>query len=337
MTLHSIRCPAAAWLAGTLLAALVVLPQAVPAQAFRDEFVPGGHFGLEIARFQQDQDRAFDRTGELRPLRSYLIPNRSAYGQASGPVERKISETDLRLTAGLSDRTNLFLELPYLELEQDSQLRTSSQRADFNREVDSFDSQKLTGQGDLTALLMFRPVFSDRNGFVWGYGITHPLRGRSESDPGLYALALRSPNPKLKTFLHYTRYPRLEHSRFDLRMEVQTGLSGKIDTLDEGSQPYRSGNGVAVETGWYFEAGPVGAGVSLEERYTGQNRVDGVGQEDPRKATLLHWRLGFGNLADLEQGPVTLPYQVRLTLDRSLRGFNVPYEDGVTLSILFFF
>ena len=337
MTLRSIPSGAAAPLAGMVLAALLALPGWAHAQAFRDEFVPEGHLGLEIARFQQDQDRAFDRSGELRPLRSYLIPNRNAYGQASGPIERNVTETDLRLTAGLSDHTNLFLQLPYLELEQDSRLRTSSQRADFNREVDSLDSQSLSGPGDLTALLMFRPVFSDRNGFVWGYGITHPLRGRSESDPGLYALALRSPNPKLQSFLHYTRYMRLEHSRFDLRLEAQTGLTGKIDTLEEGSRPYRSGNGVAGETGWYFEAGPVGAGVSLEERYAGQNRVDGVGQEDPRKATLLHWRFGFGNLADLEEGPVTLPYQIRLTLDRSLRGFNVPYENGMTLSILFFF
>jgi hypothetical protein len=337
MTPRANRSGSAAGLAGIVLAGLLALPDGAAAQAFREEFVPGGHVGLEIAQFEQDQDRAFDRSKNLRSLRSYLIPNRGAYAQASGPVERTITETDLRLTAGFSDSTNLFLQLPYLELEQDSRLSTSSSRDDFNHEVDALDSQKLSGLGDLTALLMFRPVFSDRNGFVWGYGITHPLRDRSESDPGLYALALRSPNPRLQTFVHYTRYPRLEHARFDLRLEVQTGLTGRIDTLDEGSQSYRSGTGVAAETGGHFEAGPVGFGGSLEERYYGQSRVDGVGQNDPRNATLLHWRLAFGNLADLEEGPVQLPYQVRLTLDRSLRGFNVPYEDGVTLSILLLF
>jgi hypothetical protein len=186
-------------------------------------------------------------------------------------------------------------------------------------------------------MLMFRPIFSDRNGFVWGYGLTHPLRDRSESEAGQYALALRSPNPELHTFLHYTRYPRLEHSRFDLRIEAQAGLNGKIDTLDDGTKPYRSGTGVALETGWYMENGPAGAGVSLEESYIGQNRIDGVGQHDPRKETVLHWRLGFGNLSDLEEGPVVLPYEIRLTLDRSLRGFNVPYRDGMTLAILFLF
>ena len=317
-----------------LLAALISLAQA---QVFRDEIVPEGHWALEIARFEQRQDSAFDRYEKLRSLRSYLLPDRKAYEAASGHVERDVSETDLRLTYGFTDRFNLFIELPYLELNQDSSLTTSSTRDLFIREAETFESQSLSGFGDARVLLMHRLVFSDRNAFIWGYGLSYPISDRSESEPGLYALALSSPNPKLLSFFHYTRYPRAEHTRFDLRVEAQSGLTGEIETLEAGTQNYRSGTGATVEAGYYFEGGPLGLGLSLQERYLGQSKLSGIGQSDRQSETVVRGQAGYGNLSELEQGPLSFPYQVRLILDRSLRGYNVPYRDGVALSILFLF
>jgi hypothetical protein len=318
------------------LLALMYLAAPGLAGAFQDEFVPTGHVALELSRFQEQQEQAYDRSGRLRPLRSYLLPDRTIYGSSSGKVERTLARTDLRLTYGFSDTTNLFAELPYVELEQDSHLRTDRTQDEFVREIEAQDSQSLSGLGDLRLLLMFRPLFSDRNGFAWGYGVQHPLRDRSESDPGLYAPALRSPAPSLRGFMHYTRYPRLERSRFDMRLELETGLNGEVETF-EGKKPYRSGTGVIVELGWFQEAGPAGFGFALEERYLGQSRVNGIPEGDPVKETLLRGRLGFGNLRELEEGPVSVPYQLMLTFDRSLRGFNAVYSDGVSLSLMLFF
>ena len=305
--------------------------------AGKDEFVPEGAFAFELDVFREEQSLAFDRSGNLNQLIKIVIPDRSVRDEVKGDISRGVTDYHLGLTIGIRDSWNVVLQAPYRVLKQDSTLTTSSTEQEEQDEVNALSSQTLSGMGDLRVMTMFRPVFSDRNGFVWGYGLTHPITGQTESRPGLFTLALRSPNPIARGFVHYTRYPRLERARFDVRAELQTGLPGSVEFDDGRTDVYRSGNGVQIEVGWFQEIGPVGAGISLEEFRQGPSRLGGVSLSDPREETLVHARIGSGNLRALEEGPLALPFQVMLEFDRSLRGFNVPYSDGYTLSILFFF
>ena len=319
--------------------AAALLPAAQPARALveKDVIVPEDALAFEIATFHEEQLLAFDRTGRLRHLKRYLLPDRITRNETEGTISRTVTDVHLNLTYGISDTWNLFVGLPYRMLEQESTLTTASDRGTTLSDVQDLQSQTLSGAGDLAVTMLHRTVFSDRNGLVLGYGITHPMQDRSESDPGLVALALRSPNPTINGFVHYTHYPQIERARFDLRFEYGTGLPGKIEITRGKRVQYRSGSGLRAETGWFQEIGRVGVGVSYEEFAQAQSRLSGVGNSDPEKESLLHFRIGYGNLTDLEQGPVTQPYQLMLTVDRSLRGFNVPYSDGYTLSLLLFF
>jgi hypothetical protein len=316
---------------------LVVGNLAPGVRAAQDEFVPEDALALEVALFQEHQVLAFDRAGNRNPLKKFLLPNRAVREATEGSISRTETDVHLRSTFGLSDTWNVFVQLPYRMLKQESSLTTDSDDPNVQAEVDALQPQSLSGPGDLRVLSMHRPVFSDRNGFIWGYGFTHPVLDRSESRPGLLALALRSPSPTLRAFAHYTRYPRMERGRFDVRAEAELGLPGEIEVREGETSQYRSGNGVTIELGWFQEVGAVGAGISLLEFVQAQSRLAGVGQSDPHKETVLRFRLGYGNLIDLEQGPIRQPFQVMLEMERSLRGFNVPYSDGFTLSLLLFF
>lgn len=303
----------------------------------KEEIVPESAWRLELSVFREEQSLAFDRSGNLNQLLKVLIPSGGVRRDTQGDVDRDITDVILGFTYGISDNWNIFVQLPYRELNQKSDLTTSSTEPEEQEEVESFRSQKISGPGDLRVISLRQPVFSDRNAFVWGFGFTHPLQDRSESRPGLLALALRSPNPTLRTILHYTRYPRIEHARFDLRGELQIGLPGSIE-FDEGrTGVYRSGNGVQLEMGWFQELGPVGLGFSVEEFYKGPSRIEGAQQGDLERETLVHWAVGFGNLQELEQGPLVQPYQVMVEFDRSWRGINVPYSNGYTVSVLLYF
>ena len=328
------RC-AAALAALAALGALSI--QASPAFGAQDEFVPAGALALEVAVFREQQILAFDRAGDLRHLDRYLLSTPAARNSAEGKITRTVTDVNLRFTFGLSDSWNLFMQLPYRQLEQDSRLTTTSDDPEVQAEFDALRSQSLSGPGDLRVIGMHRPVFSDRNGFIWGYGFTHPVLDRSDSRPGLLALALRSPDPTLRGFFHYTRYPAVERSRLDLRFEIQTGLPGVVEFAPDRTGVYRSGNGATLELGWFQELGTLGLGVSLEEFLQAQSRLNGAGQSDPHKETVLHFKIGYGNLTELERGPIAQPYQLMLEVDRSLRGFNVPYSDGYTVSLLLFF
>lgn len=322
---------------GGFASALLLAATPARAQVEKDRIVPEDALAVEIATFHEEHTLAFDRTGHLRHLKRYVLPDRTARNETDGTISRTVTDVNLNLTYGISDTWNLFVGLPYRILEQDSSLSTSSDRASTNTQVERLQSQKLSGLGDLRVTSLFRPVFSDRNGFVWGYGFTHPLQDRSESDPGLQALALRSPNPTMNIFWHYTRYPQVERTRIDLRFEYEAGLPGRYEKDDGNMAQFRSGNAVTLELGWYQEIADVAYGVAWEEFVQAQSRSSGIGNSDPHKESQLHFRLGYGNLTELENGPLTVPYQVMLTVDRSLRGFNVPYSDGYTLSLLFYF
>lgn len=307
------------------------------ALASQDDIVPEGAWKYEAAVFVEAQQSAYNRFGKLRSLKRLLIPKRADAKQTSGSIIRKVNRADFRFTYGVSDTWNLFLEVPYLQLEQDSSLKTSSTDPLIQAQVATLRSQSLTGLGDFRMFSMHRTVFSDRNGFVVGYGLIHPIRDRDDSRPGALALALRSPHPSLSSFIHYTRYPALRRSRFDIRLQFDFGLDGHIKALDGKKRKFEGGNDLDIQLGWHKEFGAFGTGFNLNHRRKTLNRLGGGSLGDPEEETLFRLRAGYGNLVRLEQGALNFPYQLILEFDRSLDGFNVPYSDGITLSLQTYF
>lgn len=319
-----------------LLGALGCAVAAGGASAAQDEIVPAGAWSHELALFYQEQDRAYNRFGNLTALRSFLLPGLDARRTTTGFITRTVTRLEFRFTYGLSDSWNLSLEIPYLSLDQDSKLVSTSTDPLVGEEVKSFRRQSLSGLGDGRLTLLHRPLFSDRNAVLWGFGYTQALADR-EARPGQHALGLGSPSPSLRAFVHYTRFPRVERSRFDLRFQFEMGIDGEIDTFDEGSQPFRKGNAATFQLGWSQEFGRFAAGVQLSEMRRSQSRLDGAGQDDPEKETAARLRLGYGNLVELERQPLPFPYLLTIEFERSLRGFNVIFRDGTTLSLQYFF
>lgn len=308
---------------------------AAAARPWDDEMVPDGAWLHDWALEYDEQDRAWDRAGNLKGLKSYLLSSRTLRNQTTGEVTRTATRLELGFTYGLSDSWNLRAGLPYLNLEQKSGLETGSGDPLRQAEVESFDDQRLSGLGDLTLISLHRPIFDDRHGFIWGYGVRHPLQPR-DARPGPRALALRSPNPSFLGLLHYTRYLLGRGGRVDLRAELELGIDGEIETFDGRTQPYRRGNQFEIDLGLARDFGPVTAGMGYSERRQVQDRLDGVGQEDPEVERLLLVRLGIGNLERLEERPVAFPYQFLLEFERTLEGFNVIYRNDVTLVFRYF-
>lgn len=336
---------ARAVLAGALTCALAgpaagtPTPGRVPSEAVsaRDEVVPDGVWLAEVALFREHQDTAHDRSNERDPLSDYLLPDRTVQRRTRGAVTRTVNRVDLRLTYGISDTWNLFVEWPYLALEQHSTLEATTADPEVQQAVDNLDDETLSGMGDLRLLSMHRPVFSDRNGFVWGYGLTHPVQER-DAGPGPLALALRGPDATLRGFLHYTRYlVSVARARFDFRAEAGTGLGGTARNAAGKKQSFRTGNFGQVNLGYFQEIGPAGLGLEVEQFVRGESRLAGVSQDDPVKETLLRLRLAYGNLRALEEGPLDWPYQAHLLVERTLQGFNVIESDGVTLALRWYF
>ncbi|MCZ6728974.1 MAG: hypothetical protein O7C61_04640 [SAR324 cluster bacterium] len=300
-----------------------------------DEFVPEGTLFTRFSSRLETQDRAIDRGKRENALKEYVIPEASNRSQINGSIEREITRHDLRFTYGFSDNWNMSLNIPYLQMEQRSSLSTAS--ANLQATVARLQSDKISGIGQVDLVNMHRPVFSDWNGFIWGYGLSLPGSGQQTPYHDSTTFDLGPPVRRVFIFTHYTRYTSLPRSRFDLRVLLRMGLKRSVETTSGTNQVLTPGNQVRLKLNWSQEIGAVFYGLELDRAVDRANRLDNESLSDKRNSQTLRLQLGFGNLLDLEQGPVDFPYQVQVQVETVERGFNHPFGSAVTLSLLMYF
>lgn len=313
----------------------------LPSAAFgllEDEMVPEGKWFFRASVRQATQQKFFDRGKNEGTLKDALIPDPELRSQIEGDITREIFRTDLLFTFGVSDRWNLSLDLPYLDMTQESSLVAApSTEAAAELERQQLQSRTLSGIGDVRLTSQHRPVFSDRAGFIWGYGLIIP--GGSQQTPYVdrTTFDLRSPLPAYFVFLHATGYPGGSRSRFDFRVSAEKGFRADVDTPSGERKYLDPGNRVAATVGYSREIGPVALGGEAEWRVARETSLAGERFRDTVQAFAGRFHVGYGNVAQLEEGPVVFPYQVLLEVEHVARGTNTPRGSFFSLAFQTFF
>lgn len=316
-----------------LLAALPGPARAVPPNP---DLVPEGVWRTRVEVAREDQTRAFNDLNKDSPLLELLVPDGTTRADLSGEVSRQVSQVDAEATYGLSDTWNLVLELPYTRVEQHSTV-TAGATAAAQAAAARLEEQTVSASGPLRLAGMHRPVFSDRNGFIVGYGLQWPLAAQQQPWAGHGTLLSDTLFPRISGLLHYTRYPYFARGRMDLDVRAGVGLERELELATGGSARVHPGHDLRVSLGWAQEFGPVEAGIAGVLFRQGMSRYGGIPRGDDISANSLHLSLGFGNLSALEKGPVDFPYLVRLAYDRTLHGRNTPIHHRVRLNLEFYF
>jgi hypothetical protein len=296
-----------------------------------DEIVPEGVWGVRLMFRSETQDSTIDRGGRNAKLINYVIPEDDIRAEVDGQIERSIRRHDVLLTYGISDSWNLSLNVPYLEMEQDSSLTSASADPEVQAAVARLQSESLSGLGELTLTSLHRPVFSDWNSLVMGYGLNYPAGGQEQPYVGSNTFALHTPVASVFGLVHYTRYPAINRSRFDVRGWVALSLTDDVTTAQGDSRKLEQGNRVSIRAGWSQEIGSVSAGLEVEILDQRNNTLGGERLSDRLRAQFLRLHVGFGNLAELESGPMAFPYQFNIQFESLQRGTNVPDGDNVSL------
>ena len=323
-------------LAALLVAGLLALPW--PAGAVGEEIAPDGGFLTRVSLRLENQDSAFDQSGESGPMKNFLIKDPLIRDEISGDITREVTRYDLRFTYGLSDTWNLSLNLPFVEVRQNSTLTANAGASTGARETaDLLQSATIQGLGDVELTSLHRPLFSDWNAFTWGYGITYP--GSSQKSPyvGTTSLELGRPAPAIHMFIQYTRYPAVEHARFDFSGRVVSQLGGAVTVPGGAERRLQRLNEGAVRMDWTHEIGYIFYGLGIEFLNQSEHTLSGQRLADQIRAQFLRLSIGMGNLAELEQGPIAFPYQLRLEFQDVQRGANIPNGSHITLSLQMFF
>jgi hypothetical protein len=320
--------PARACLGLALLASvLAALPPAV--RAAEDDFVPAGIFRFSAAVSHETQTKAVARDSVNHGLEVYALPNPADARKVTGTLSREINETDLQLQLGLTDRWNVSLAVPYVQAIQHSTLRVNDPAADpaLTATVANLNERTVSGMGNFRLTSLHRPIFTDANAVVWGWGFTESPERNTGVYTGTGSLQTRDPYGSLFGLFHFTHYPQQVRGRFDLRAEYILPLIDKVNLPTGQRVSILGAPGVLTSAGWEHEPGAWGYGLRVDQKATLQSRLDGESQEDPVKEWIFHAQLGYGNLIALEAAPIRFPYQVSLTWDATFFAYNAPIRD----------
>ncbi len=302
-----------------------------------DDVVPEGAWGARLSLHLETQDATKDNASRFAPLINYVIPDDEIRAQVEGNIERSIRRLDFLFTYGVTDTWNLSLNIPYLELEQDSTLFPTSDDPGVAAVVERLQSKKLSGTGDFTLTSMHRTVFSDWNGFLFGYGLIVPSTSQQEVYVG--APTFDTVSAVTYTFLlfHYTRYPAIHGARFDLRAWGSAGIKGRASVPDGPEQKLEPGNRTSLKFAWSQEFGPVASGLEYEFFEKRSGSLNGTRLKDQARGQYLRFQMGFGNLAGLEKGPLAFPFRFDMQIESLERGSNLPKGERMVFTLQTYF
>jgi hypothetical protein len=326
---------ALAWVLCVAPAASLAGPVAAPAQ--HEELVPAGAWLARLSRGTHTQDRAIGRDNVEAPLLDYLQPDPALRGNLAGAVSRDVERIELTVGYGLSDTWNVQLQVPHVRVTQRSDVSSLSGDPQVQAEVARLGSREVSGLGRARLGSLHRPVFSDRHGFVLGYGLDWPADDPANPWAGRGTLLVDSPVPHWFGLLHYTYYPAGTANRLDIRAEAGFPFDERLTQADGTAASVNDGSTLQLSAGWQQELGPVVLGFGVGGWSQDVSTVAGEGQGDAQVEWSGRIVLGYGNLRELEQGPLTFPYRLLLGYERTLQGFNVPIRNELTLSLQTYF
>ena len=216
-----------------------------------------------------------------------------------------------------------------MEATQHSTLRVIDPAADpaLTAAVANLNSRTLSGMGNLRLTSLHRPIFTDANALIWGWGLTESPERNTGVYTGTGSLQIRDPYGTIFGLLHYTHYPQQVRGRFDARLEYSVPLVDKVNLPTGQRVSILGAPGVLSSVGWEHEPGAWGYGFRIDQHSTLQSRLAGESQSDPVKEWIFHAQIGYGNLIDLEKAPIRFPYQLWLTWDTTFLAYNAPIRD----------
>ena len=341
MAHHRIRLRAEtlrAWLWGMgwlVLLVAALAPGATPLRAQTLDLVPDGAMQTWVAMEQDGYDSAIARWNAFAPLKALLIPEKVILQHVRGDIRRETRTSMLGFQYGLSDTWNLRLELPQVSLIQRSTLTSVDVSADAA--VAALQSLEESGAGDPRLLSLHRPVFSDRNALVLGWGLQTP--GASQQTPfvGHQTFSTGLPFPRLHLMLQYSHFPNLGHARFDLNIRGMAAQSTEVEVEGGVKKTAVSGNRMEFSLHWWQEIGPVGLGIALAQQLSGNSAIGKDRIADGEEVQNLRLEMGLGSMTALETDSSTFPYQGLFWYEKTLEGVNTPLHArvGVLLSVYF--
>ena len=279
--------------------------------------------------------RAFNGYGKEAPLQQLILWDREWRDSVEGKLQREEQRLEIRMAYGLTETWTVKAAVPLLQKKQSSTLKFESATSSQQKILDNLASENLNGLGDIKMKLIkdmsTRTTRHNRGGFI----LRLPT-GNTGTPRGISTNAIGEGHGAVGAFFHYTWYPLVHGIRNGFRIESSNELLGKRKTLDGVRGYYSAGHRTDIHYNWSIERQNMFVGTELHYFQQAESRLP-LGKSNASFLKEINFEFGYGNLSDLEQKPLSVPWQARLGFSRPLAGQNTPIAHRWELSSTFFF
>ena len=319
----------------TLIFLLFLLPPTIPAIKLENrmpESVWQAEIGLKLVPLYS---RAFNGYGEEAPLQNLMLWDRGWYDLVEGELKREEKRLELKLAYGLTEDWVVEAMIPMVQKIQSSSLKFDAGTPDQQKVISNLSSEELNGLGDINIQfgkdLSYSTTWHNRGGFT-----TRLPTGNKGMRRGISSNSIGEGHGSVGAFIHVTWYPLVHGIRNCFRIEGKNELTGERETLEGEKVYYSAGHRADLYYSWSIERQNVFAGTELHYFQQSESKLP-TGESNASFLKEINFEFGYGNLSELEQKPLSYPWQVRIGYTRPFAGQNTPLIHRWELSSTFLF
>ncbi len=319
----------------TFLFLLLLLPSKLPAIQLEDR-MPKSVWQTEISlKIIPSYSRAFNGYGKKAPLQNLLLWDSGWYGAVDGELKREVKQLEIKLAYGLTEDWVVKVMIPLLQKIQTSSLEYDSGTVEQQKVISNIASEELNGLGDISIQfgkdLSYSTTFHNIGGFT-----SRLPTGNKGIRRGIHSNSIGEGHGSLGLFFHITWYPLVHGLRNSFRIEGKNELITERENLKGEKVYYSAGHIADIFYSWSIERQNIFAGSEMHYFQQSESKLP-AGKSNNSFLKKINFEFGYGNLSELEQKPLTYPWQVRLGYSKPFAGQNAPLVDSWELSSKFLF
>ena len=319
----------------TLIFLLFLLPPTIPAIKLENR-MPESAWQAEISlKIIPSYSRAFNGYGEEAPLQNLMLWDRGWFDLVEGELKREEKRLELKLAYGLTKDWVVEAMIPMVQKIQSSSLKFDAGTPDQQKVISNLSSEELNGLGDINIQfgkdLSYGTTWHNRGGFT-----TRLPTGNKGMRRGISSNSIGEGHGSVGAFIHVTWYPLVHGIRNCFRIEGKNELTGERETLEGEKVYYSAGHRADLYYSWSIERQNVFAGTELHYFQQSESKLP-TGESNASFLKEINFEFGSGNLSELEQKPLSYPWQVRIGYTRPFAGQHTPLIHRWELSSTFLF
>ena len=314
---------------------VLIIPTTVSAIELENR-IPALSWEVEM-RFQHTPaySRTFNGYGQEAPLQELMLWDREWRNSVEGELRREEQRLEIIMAYGLSEKWMIKTTVPLVQKKQTSTLTFESGTASQQKVLDSLASETLSGLGDIRVQIAkdmsATTTWHNRGGFTFRLPT-----GSSGTPRGIAPNTIGEGHGSVGAFIHFTWFPLTHGIRNGFRLEGSNELAGKRETLEGEKIYFSAGHSADIFYNWSIERQNIFAGTELHYFQQAESKLP-VGKSNASFLKEINFEFGYGNLSELEQKPLSVPWQFRLGYTRQHAGQNTPIANRWEISSTFYF